>query len=271
MYKRTRVSNYVHFTKGEGKMYDLQKASLLKRFSAFLLDFILITIVITGCAFLLSEITNYSSYYDTYNAKYAYYEEINGVDFDIDESLFNTLDEAEQKKITDAFDAFANDQDALYAYNMMFNLTLMITSLSIFFGYFIIEFIIPLIFKNGQTVGKKVFAIGVMQQNGVRLNNIALFSRSVLGKCTIETMVPVLIIATMLFGGAGIVGVIVLGLILVMEIVFFIKDKKFTFIHDVIGYTVVVDLPSQMIFDSEAELVAYKAKLHAAEAERNEY
>ena len=252
-------------------IYDLQKASLLKRFSAFLLDLILMMIVITGCAFLLSEITGYENYKNTYYYERAFYETVEDVDFDIEQEAYNALDEAERKKIDDAYAAFAQDKDVVYAYNMMFNLTLMITSLSIFFGYFIIEFIIPLILKNGQTVGKKVFSLGVMQQHGVKLNNVALFARSVLGKCTIETMIPGLILATMLFGAGGIVGIVVLGLILIMEGIFFFKDKRFTFIHDVIGHTIVVDLPSQMIFDTEAELIAYKQKLHAEEVERSEY
>jgi hypothetical protein len=42
-------------------IYDLQKASILKRVSAGLLDFILTLIIATGAFFLLSSIFNYDS------------------------------------------------------------------------------------------------------------------------------------------------------------------------------------------------------------------
>ena len=43
-------------------MLDLQKASMLKRISAFILDVILLAVAITGFAFFLSAVTGYDSY-----------------------------------------------------------------------------------------------------------------------------------------------------------------------------------------------------------------
>lgn len=246
-------------------MYELQKASLLKRISAFLLDFILMTIAVTGFAFLISVITGYDQYSATVTEKRAYYEELYAVDFDIAETEeeFKKLPIEQQNEINTAFDAFANDEKVLYAYNMMFNLTLTISTIGTLLAYLLLEFFVPLFLKNGQTVGKKIFGIGVMHVNGIRLNNVALFSRTLLGKYTIETMIPVIVLTTMLFGGAGIVGLIVLGLILLLEIFVFFKEGMNTPIHDVLGHTVTVDLGSQMIFDTEEELVAYKNRRHA--------
>ena len=62
---------------------DLQKANILKRVSAYILDLILLTIVITGVAFALSAILDYDSYSETLDRIYKEYEAEYGIDFDI--------------------------------------------------------------------------------------------------------------------------------------------------------------------------------------------
>ena len=126
-------------------------------------------------------------------------------------------------------------------------------------------------FKNGQTIGKKVFALGVMHTNSVRITTLALFVRSILGKYTIETMVPVLLIIRMFFGSGGILGLIIMLILLIMQIVFMATTKGRLAIHDMLSSTVVVDLPSQRIFNSVDEMTEYKKRLHAERAERAEY
>ena len=253
-------------------MYDIQKASLLKRFSAFLLDFILMTIAVTGFAFLFSVIVGYDNYTDTLLEKEAYYEELYDVDFDYARANPDKLTKEEYDKVVNVYDnIYGKDPEVLFAYDMTFYLTLTMTTVSILLAYLLLELVVPLILKNGQTVGKKIFSIGVMHVNGVRLSGVALFARTLLGKYTIETMIPVIMITTMLFGGAGVVGLIVLGLILFLEVFVFFKNKIYTPIHDVLGHTVCVDLPSQLVFENEDELIAFKAKLHADAAERADY
>ena len=48
-------------------MLDLQKASMLKRISAFILDVILLAVAITGFAFFLSAVTGFDSYNERLN------------------------------------------------------------------------------------------------------------------------------------------------------------------------------------------------------------
>lgn len=252
-------------------MLGIQKAGLLKRFSAFLLDFILMTIAVTGLAFLLFSITGYDNHLAFVESKQAEYEDLYSVDFSITEEDLNKLPEEERKYIEDAYTRFATDTEVVGAYNLMFNLTLMITSLSIFFAVLILEFIIPLILKDGMTVGKKIFGIGVIQENGVRMKTVAFFTRAILGKYTIEMMIPVILITMMLFGSGGLIGVIVLGLIVIFELFVFFKDKNYTLIHDVLAHTVCVDMQTQLIFDTEEELLAYKERIHAEMAERSPY
>ncbi len=252
-------------------MYELQRASILKRITAFILDFILMTIAVTGFAFLLSAITGYQTHVDNFNAKYAYYEETYSVDFDMPKEDFDKLPEGEQERINGVHKLFEDDIDVIYAYNMMFNLILIISTFSILLSYLLLEFLVPMLFKNGQTIGKKIFAIGVIHINGVKIDGVALFSRTVLGKYTIETMIPIIIFTTMVFGGSGFVGLLVLGLILLLEIFVFFKEKNNTPIHDVLGHTVVVDMTTQLIFNTVDESNVYKAKLHAEKAAEADY
>lgn len=250
---------------------DLQKASLLKRASAFLLDVILLAVMITGLAFMISSLTGYDSYTKQMDELETEYEQRYGVSFDLSEQAYNELAEADRGKVDEAYAAYSADERVVYVYNMMINLILLTTSLSILCAYLVLELMIPLIFGNGQTVGKKVFGIGLMQTNGVRVSTFSMFVRTVLGKCTIGTLVPAAIIILSILGSAGITGPVVLLLILVLQIGLVAGTKTNSAIHDVLAYTVAVDLASQMIFESPEALLEYKKKIHAEAAERAEY
>ena len=68
-------------------IYDLQKGSLLKRASAFLLDGILLVILITGFAFGFSAIFRYNYYSDIYSTSLDRYAEQFDIDLSDPESL----------------------------------------------------------------------------------------------------------------------------------------------------------------------------------------
>lgn len=260
-------------------MYDIQKASLLKRFSAFLLDFILMTIAVTGLALLFSTIFGYDNYAGKLDDKRQYYQDTylgselvqDGVTFEISEEKFEKLDEDTKKLLLDTYAEFQKDTEVIFCFNMLFNLTLTIASLSIVISFLLVEFVMPMIFGNGQTVGKKIFGIGVVHTNAVKVTGIAVFTRAILGKCVIETMIPVMLAITMLFGTGGMTGIIVLGLLLFLELLFFFRGGKQTLIHDVLAVTTTVDLSLQMIFETPEDLAAYKAKLHEESVRSAEY
>lgn len=243
--------------------FDLQKASVLKRISAALLDFILISILATGVAFIISAAVDFDGYSERLEEYYAEYEKDFGVKFDISSDEYEGLPDAEKAKYDEAYKALIENQDAMHTYSMVVNLTLVIASAAIFVSYMVLEFAVPLILKNGQTVGKKIFGIGLMRTDSVKVSPIILFIRALLGKYTIETMIPVLIIVMIYFNSIGIVGVIVLGLIVILEIVMMISTRTNSMIHDLLANTVAVDMSSQMIFDSVDDMIEYKKKLHA--------
>ena len=98
-----------------------------------------------------------------------------------------------------------------------------------------------------------------------------MFIRTVLGKFTIETMIPVIILVMISFNSIGVIGILTLAAILILEIVLLIVTHTNSMIHDVLAKTVVVDMASQMIFDSEEDMLAYKKKAHEEYVSRQAY
>ena len=84
-------------------------------------------------------------------------------------------------------------------------------------------------------------------------------------------MVPVLIVLMIFLGAMNVIGAIVIILLLILQIAMLIVTKTNSAIHDLIANTVVVDLASQMIFDSADELIEYKKRVHAEQVERAPY
>ena len=252
-------------------IYDLQKANMWKRLSAYILDIILICIVATGVAFALSAMLGYDSYSEKLDAYYDSYEEKYSIDFDITSEDYDKLSDTDKARYEAANEEFSKDPAVLQTYNMLINLTLIIITFGILGAYLILELAVPMIFKNGQTVGKKIFGIAVTFPEGIRVTPFALFVRTVFGKFTIETMVPVLIVLMILLGAMNVIGAIVIILLLILQIAMLIVTKTNSAIHDLIANTVVVDLASQMIFESADELIEYKKRVHAEQVERAPY
>ncbi len=250
---------------------DIQKANMWKRISAALLDVILLSVVVAFLAMLLSGLLGFDTYNNGLEACYSKYEAQFGISFDITMDDYNAMTQQEIDLYNEAYAAFSKDADAVYYFNMIVRLTITIASISILLGYLALEFVVPLFLKEGRTLGKKIFGIGLMRTHGVRVNSVALFIRTFLGKFAIETMVPVLIILMILWGTIGIVGPLVIAGILLLQLILMITSRTNSTIHDRLSDTVVVDMESQMIFDTEDELIEYTKRLHAEKASKQVY
>lgn len=251
--------------------FDLQKANIWKRASAFLLDGILLAILATGFIFLLSAITGYDVYNEKVNASYEKYESEYGITFEITEEEFLALTDEDAARYQAAYDALLGDEDAMKAYSMVMSLTLMMTTFGILLAYLVLEFAVPLFFKNGQTVGKKIFGLGLVRENLVRVNTVSLFVRTLLGKYTIETMIPVFLILMIYFGMVGLVGTMVVLGILLLQVILLLSTRNHSLIHDLLANTVVTDLNSQMVYESEEALIEAQKQAAAEDAARNPY
>lgn len=252
-------------------MYDFQKANTWKRISAALFDFIMLVMVIMGFAYVLSTAINYTSYFNELEAHHARYEKDYNLDFDISLEQYNALSEDERAIFDKASNEFSKDEAVNHTYRMLLSLTLLIAIFSILISYLILEFFVPLLFKNGQTLGKKIFGIGVMRIDGVKLTPFLLFVRSILGKYTIETMIPVFCAVMIYFNSMVAAALLILGIMIIVQLGLLIANRERTPIHDKLSSTVTVDITSQLIFENVEELLAYKEKKAKEAAERADY
>lgn len=250
---------------------DLQKASLLKRMAAALLDFILLSVLVTGIATLLANVLGYGGHVDNMEKSRQHYEAQYGVEFQITQEQYDALTEQQRKDYDTAFEALVSDESFLYAYNMQINLTMLITTFSILGSVLLLEFVVPLFFKSGQTVGKKVFGIGLMRTDGVQISKLQLFIRALLGKFTVELMVPIYILIMIYFNTANIISLAILAALLLGQVICMAVTRTNSLLHDLLAGTVAVDLSSQMIFRSKEDLMEYTKKIHAERANRSEY
>jgi uncharacterized RDD family membrane protein YckC len=252
-------------------VFGLQKASVSKRISAYMLDFIVFAVIAVGLALIISAIVGYDGYMDKLDGFYQQYEEEYGIKTDITQEEYDKLSEGDKAKYDEAAKAFWEDKEVLRTFSMLMNLSMVIVSLSILFAYVITEIIVPIFFKNGQTLGKKIFGIAIMRVDGIKITTFQLFVRAILGKYTIETMVPVLLIIMMFFGTIGGIAPIVIGLLALLQVIIIIATKTNSAIHDLLACTVAVDMSTQMIFDTEESMMEYKKQLAEQKAREQTY
>lgn len=251
--------------------HDIQKAGLWKRIAAGMLDGILLAVLSVGIAFLLGEFLGYDGYNTTLNESYAHYEEQYGIQFQITGEEYEKMLPEQKDAYDAAYDALIHDETAMHAYNMVLNLSLLITTGGIFGACLLLEFVLPLLLGNGQTVGKRVFGLGVVRVDSVRTTPVQLFVRTVLGKFTVEIMIPVYVLLMIFFNTTGLGGTLLLGALLVAQILIMALTANNYLIHDLLAGTVVVDVASQMIFRDTQDLIDYKKKLSREQSDRQSY
>ena len=236
----------------EGKgVFDLQKANMLKRISAAMLDGILLGILAVGFGFLLSLATGYDAGYTHLKSFYSRYETEYNISFDITQEAYEALS-PERKEIYDrASAALSGDAEAAAALTRVLQLSLTIVTFSLLLACLILEYLVPLLFKNGQTLGKKAFGLAVMRSDAVRLSPLLTF--------------------LFFFGGIGILGPGILCGLALVQVLLLAFTQNHTPLHDLITHTVVVDYASQMIFDSPEALLRAKEEYHASLARSERY
>lgn len=252
-------------------IYDLQKASVWKRFAAWLLDFILVIILVVGIAFLLSSALGYDQYSDRVIEIYDQYEAQYGVSFDVSPEEYQGWTEEERQLFDRAYQELVSNEEAMHAYKKTVELIVPIVCLSILFAIIVLEFVVPLLLKNGQTVGKKAFSLCVVRIDCVRMNTLQLFVRTVLGKFAIETMLPVFILMAVFWNIANAAMILILIALVVAQWIILLTTRKNQAIHDLLSGTAVADYSGQKIFESEEELLELQKKLAAERAANQVY
>ena len=255
--------------------YEIQRASVSKRISAFLFDSILTGIAIVAIAFLLATILDYDSYNENLQKAYEVYEKQYGISSEMTLEEYEALTEEQRQAYDEAIEAanaaLNEDQDAVHSFNMVINLTLLIATVSIFAGIALVEFVVPMLFGNGQTLGKKIFGIALMRRDGVKVNGMLMFTRAILGKFTIEIMLPVYLLIMLFFNIMGLEALLVIASTGLIQLILLGVTRNKTLIHDLLAVTVAVDMASQMIFETTDDLIEYQKKVAAEKATRQPY
>ena len=234
---------------------DLQRANVWKRISAFLFDVILLAIACVLCAWGLSALLGFDAQYQALMTRYQATADACGLDMSVMTQTYNTLTDAQQALVEQANAMLAADEAAV----------------GILTGYLLLEFLVPLLFKNGQTLGKKIFGVALMRNDGVKIGHVTLFVRTILGKYAVETMIPMMALMMLFLGNLNIVVLGILLILFVAQIILFLATRKHSLIHDLLADTVAVDMASQMIFNTTEEMAAYKAKCQAEKVAHQTY
>ena len=245
-------------------VYSLNKASLLKRIAAFIIDIILVIIIATGVGTLVSKVVDYDSHYAKLEEKYIEHGMyIPNPEYKEGEPEYIAceIQFTEKGEVVSndpcyaAMNSFAKDEEAVRYSDLCDTLVLMILSVSCLIGVVIIDFVIPLLFKNGQTLGKKIMHIGLIGNDGIKIRPWMLFARTIIGRFAIETMVPLYCVLFLFVNiTGGLVGILVLIILAIIELACLGFTKNHCAIHDIAGGTVVIDIDSQFIPKNRVEL-----------------
>lgn len=252
-------------------IHDLQKAGFWKRIAAWMFDGILLSVLVVGFGLLLSVMLGYDSHSTALEAAYDRYGAQYGVVFDISAEEYAAMTEEERRNYDAAYEVLIADEDVLYSYNMTLNLTLVIITGGFLLAWLLWEFFIPLWLGNGQTLGKKIFGLCLVRTDGVQINTMQLFARTILGKFTIETMIPAYILLMLFWGTMDLTGTLILGALLLGQCICVAATRSRSAIHDLLAGTAVVDMSSQTIFRTTEDLIAYQKKIAAERAARQPY
>ena len=282
-------------------MYELKKIGIVKRASAWLLDAILLAVLATGIIWVISLICRFeaqSALLTQYNQQLNDFQEAHGkavaehygYTYSVDEDGVLTVtkggreasfddvirelvnSEGKDEAVKAAYDAYLNlpINEFVAQYRLVSNLLFMMVTLGLLIAYMVLEFLVPLLMKNGQTVGKKIFGIGLVRPDCVKMPAFALFARTLIGKFAIETMFPILLVFMFIFGGLGLLAVILIAALFILQIVLLFATKNKTVIHDLLASTVAVDIKLQMIYETVEAREEELRRIHKEEAERPE-
>ena len=229
------------------------KAPLSKRASAFVIDGILLLALAAAMAYVLALAFGYSQYSKTYTEGIERHAAEYNVQFDtvVSQADYDALSDEQKISYEAAVEAINNDEEILEALSGMVRLIFIIAALSFFLAFMILEFILPLVFKEGRTLGKKAFGLSVIKKDTSDLSIISLLVRTFVGKYLIETMIPVLLIIITIFNaiglmsGPGIIGFAIILIIVITNVALVFTSKTGSMIHDFVSDSMVVCEDSQ--------------------------
>ena len=231
----------------------IKKASSMMRIAAGIIDLLLLAVVIWGVSSGIAALSDAQGKLDAVIDIYDEYGKKYDIDFDITEEEVSSMTEEEYDAYYARYEAAIEALNADEAANALlwdFGITvLLVLLISILCAHLLLELLIPLLLKNGQTIGKKLFGIALMRKDGIKVSTLSMFVRSILGKCILEVFVPSLVLSLMLFGASSLLVYPVLILAGVQVCLLAMHPNR-SLIHDLLAGTVAVNYATQYIIDS---------------------
>ena len=261
-------------------IYEIRKATVFKRIAAFIFDALIFVILWSG-VFILSESLSvgFKEASQLYTEKCLEHnlshevetsdgvkgtqvwvvEEFLKSEYAPTECLIPEDAETNNLEISDSCmqayenfmkknnEAFGKDEVAVKAYSDVLLYRLSFFSIATLTSSLILNFALPLIFKNGQTVGKKILHIAVLSNNGIRIKNWQVFARAILGGFAIELMPIMLYLAA---PGAFSYALTLAVVVAIVNLFLFMLTKNRTMIHDFIAGSIVINLDTTVVIDS---------------------
>ena len=232
---------------------EIKRASTMMRIAAGLIDLLLLAVVIWGVGLGTANLFDTQGKLDAVNGIYEEYGQKYNIDFNITEEEASVMTEEELDAYYARYEAAVEAMEADKESNTLlwdFGFSvLMVLLISILCAHLLLELLVPLLLKNGQTIGKKLFGVALMRKSGIRVSALSMFVRSILGKGLLEIFVPSLVLGLMLFGVSSLLIYPVLILAGVQICLLAIHPNR-ALIHDLIAGTVAVDYIAQHISDS---------------------
>ena len=155
-------------------MLEFNKASLVKRGAAKIVDLILIIALVIGIGTMANDLIGHDEMVNELENVYSEYAERYGIDLELTQEDYDKMTQEDKDdynaRVTEANKALNEDEYANGLYKKIMTCSLVIILSSFLVACFVLEFIIPLIFGNGQTIGKKIFGIGYMNLSGNKIN-----------------------------------------------------------------------------------------------------
>ncbi len=188
-----------------------ERRVLLKRFSSGLLDLVILLLLSFFFIFLLSRLLHFN-YYETslieYDSSYEDLIELGGVGNDYKKTLFEVF---------------------------------FILLFGVFIAFLLLEFIVPIVLKDGRSIGKRVFLLSLASPRGGEVKVFSLFIRSIIGKYLVETL-PILLSILMFFFNLNPTIFVVSGIcVWMVNIILLFAFPKGRLIHDILAFTYVVE------------------------------
>lgn len=216
-------------------MYEVYNGKMFSRIAALIVDLIIVLCIFVTIDILITKnVANNVWQYDDKVSQYENYQIDYGIAHKDAEGNLIYVDDVENSTL----EAFKSDESVLALAQDITTLQIIQISFDLFVSEILVFFVLPLIFKNGQTLGKKLMRLGLVNSKGLKVANWAVFARFIIGIYAVESIISVLTFSPV-------------PLLLSFLIALFTKKK--TALHDLIAGTRVIDIDKTIIFETFEE------------------